>query len=258
MPKNARFRKIEHPEIKKILVYPDNEQLARAAAEFLTGLVSRNTTAVVSYATGNSPVLFYQKVGQLVAEGKADFSQTKAFHLDEYYPCGPEKEYSFVNYLNRLVFKPFRIRSENTFPLNGLAPDPDKEADRYERLLKKYPVDLSILGIGPGGHIAFDEPGTPFDSLTHVVKLSKETIKRDREERGQDSPGQALTQGIGTILRSKKILQVAQGSGKYTERFKLALWGPIEPACPSSVLRTVGERVTIMIDEVVAKGLRGN
>ncbi|MFC1790355.1 glucosamine-6-phosphate deaminase [Patescibacteria group bacterium] len=252
--KNDQFREINHPEIKKILVYPDAQKAAFAAAHFIADCVLNNPQAAISYATGNSKVLVYQKVAQLITEGKVDFSQTKAFHLDEYYPCDPKADHSFVAYLNRLVFGPFRIKPENAYPMNGLAPDPDREAARYDRLLKKNPVDLVILGIGPKGHIAFNESGTLFNRRTHVIRLAPETIRRDRWERGQDSPHHAITQGVKNILEAEKILMIAYGS-VYNSRLKLALKGPIGVACSASALREQGQKTTFIIDEAAAQGL---
>lgn len=181
-----------------------------------------------------------------------NFSNIKAFHLDEYFPCDPKESFSFVKYLYENVFTPLEIPQNQIFTINGLAQDPVEEAKRYEALLSKKPIDLTILGIGPGGHIAFCESGTPFGSITGVIDLSKETIYRDTVERGQKSPGQAITQGISTILSSKKIILNAFGTW-HGNVMKDVLYKEISPEIPGSALRTKGEKVTIILDQEAAE-----
>lgn len=245
------MKNIIHPQISKINVYPSLEETARAAAEFTINIVLKNPQAIITYATGNTMIPVYQKITEKISKKEVDFSKTKAFHLDEYYPCDPKADYGFVNYLYKYVFGPFKIKKTNIFILNGLVKNPKLEADRYNLLLKKSPVDLAILGIGPGSHIGFNEQRTPFDTQTHLAKLSKETIFRDQKERGQDTPTTALTQGIGNILSAKKIILVAYGENK-GEYLKPALWEKINSQYPASALRLQGQKVIIFIDQAAA------
>lgn len=238
----------------KIDVQSNMEETARVAANFIAKFVVRNPLANITYATGNTMIPVYQKLAEAVSKKEVDFSQTKAFHLDEYYPCSPDEPHSFVNYLQQYVFDPFKISPENCFTMNGIADDADAEAVRYNNLLGKHPVDLAILGIGPGSHIGFNEGGTPFNKETHLVTLSKETVARDQVDRQQNTPTQAITQGIANILTAKKILLVAYGTEK-GDYLKPALDGKISPECPASALRLSGEKVTILIDEPAASQL---
>ena len=144
------------------------------------------------------------------------------------------------------AFQPLGLASENIHTLNGLAQDPHKEAARYEALIQKLKVDLAFLGIGPGGHIGFNEANTSFSSITHLAQLSSETVRRDKE-RAQDTPGRALTQGISTILRAQHHILVAYGHEKGTI-LREALYGEISPKVPASALRKVGKSV-MFVDE---------
>jgi len=238
----------------KIDVRFNIEETAKAAAEKIILKVKKNPKATITYATGNTMIPVYQKLAEAVSKKEVDFSQTKAFHLDEYYPCSPDEPHSFVNYLQQYVFSPFKISPKNCFAMNGIADDADAEAARYNDLLSKYPVDLAILGIGPGSHIGFNEGGTPFNKETHLVALSKETVARDQVERQQNTPTQAITQGIANILAAKEILLIAYGAekGDYLEP---AINGKISPECPASALRLSGEKVTILIDKSAANQL---
>jgi len=238
----------------KVDIQSNMEEAAKVAANFIARFVTQNPLANITYATGNTMIPVYQKLAEAVNKGEVDFSQTKAFHLDEYYPCSPDEPHGFVNYLQEYVFNPFKISPENCFTINGAANDADAEAARYNKLLNKYPIDLAILGIGPGSHIGFNESGTPFSKKTHLVTLSKETVARDQVERQQNTPTQAITQGIANILAAKKILLIAYGAekGDYLEP---AINGKISPQCPASALRLNGEKVTILIDQSAASRL---
>lgn len=249
------MQRLIHKEIKNIFVFPSKNKAVKESAKFIANLISKNPQASISYATGNTQIPVYLELARMVLKSKLDFSKTKAFHLDEYYPCKPSAQHSFVGYLRKCVFNPLRISQSNVFELNGKAVDPKKEAKRYEGLLKKHPVTLTILGIGPGGHIGFNEPGSSFKSNTRLIKLSKETLDRDRNDRGQKSPDHALTQGIATILKSKVIILNAfdQEHGKY---LKHALTGRISNSCPASALRLVGSKVVLFLSSDAAKEIR--
>jgi|WetSurSiteA1Bulk_404760.scaffolds.fasta_scaffold00493_3 glucosamine-6-phosphate deaminase len=250
---------IAHPEICKINVYPTAEEASKAAAREIVRLVQTKPEARITYATGDTMIPVYHNLVKASVEGIADFTKSTAFHLDEYYPCGPDEPHGFVKFLRERVFEPLGIK--NTNELNGLAENPDKEAERYNRLLKLQSIDLAILGVGPwsdetkrGCHIAFNESGTNFDCVVHCTQLDPVTVKRDMEERGQDSPDKALTQGIANIQEANKIILIAYGKGK-GESLRQALYGDIDIQKPASALRLVGQKVEMFIDEAAASEL---
>ena len=145
---------------------------------------------------------------------------------------------------------------KNTFLPCGTAPDEQKECDRYNALLKTLDRDIQILGIGSNGHIAFNEPGTPFDSETHVVNLTENTIKDN--SRLFDSidrvPKKAYSMGIKNILDAKKIVVMASGEHKAKAVYDM-LNADISVACPATALRTHGD-VTLIADEGAAQLLK--
>lgn len=237
-----------------VLIGKDLEEATTISANIITQVAKDNPKAVITYATGNTQVLVYEK---LVKSG-VDFSETIAFHLDEYYPCGTGEDYpyGFVNYLRQRVFEPLNIA--NKFEFDGLAQDPEAEVKRYEDLLNSHPRDLTILGIGPwsaedqrGCHIAFNESGAPFESRVNVTELDPITLERDRQERGQYSPDKALTQGLANIMESKKI--ILNAFENKAEAIYETLYGKIGIERPSTILRTQGEKVTIVLDEESAR-----
>lgn len=257
------YYEIEHPEISRIRVFPTPKETAQGMAGEIIELVRTNPQAAITYATGDTVIPLYESLSKAAEEGRVDFSQTSAFHLDEYYPCGPdinEYPHSFVAYLRQRVFDPLVIKNANE--MNGLASDPVAEAERYDSLLSAQPIEIAILGIGPwsaetqtGGHIAFNESGTRFNQRVHVQTLDRVTLMRDRQERGQKSPDRALTQGIANILEARRIFLLAYGEGK-GQSLREALYGEIGPQRPASALRLQGHKVTIFIDEAAASQLQ--
>jgi glucosamine-6-phosphate deaminase len=244
------MQKISHPEILNIVVFLTKAQTAKMSAKQIIDVVRKNPRAAITYATGETMVPVYEELAKAVRAREVDFSQTKAFHLDEYYPCSPDKKISFVKFLYERVFNPLNISESNINILDGSAQDGAGEAKRYDDLVSKG-IDLVILGIGPGEHIGFNERNTPFDSRTHLAQLSDETVNRDQVERKQDTPDKALTQGIGTILEAKSILMIAYGKNKGVY-LNNALYGEINPNSPASALRLVGDKVSVIIDESAA------
>ena len=231
-----------------INVFPTPKKTAQASAEFICDFVKKYPNAVITYATGNTQIPIYKNIFQKVKAGGVDFSQTYAFHLDEYYPCRPNEPHSFVGYLRKFVFKSFGIDKENIFEINGVAAKPQDEVDRIRKLIQKRPPDLVILGIGPGGHIAFNEVGSKKDSRFRLVDLSKETIHRDQVERDQSTPVQAFTWGIADILEGKNIILNAYAK-KNSGYIKEVLTGKVGPHCPASYLRLARGKVNIFLDE---------
>jgi len=239
----------------QIQVYPTKEEAAKAAALKIIAAVRENPTATISYATGDTYVPVYALIAREIAQKTVDFSHTTAFHIDEYFPCDPGVSYGFVRYIRENVIEPFHISPERAFYINATVPDGKVEAAKYELLLTLHPVDLTVLGIGPGGHIGFNEPGSSFTGKTQFITLAAGTRYRDHVMRKLNTPDQAITQGIGTILRSKKIVQTAFGEEKGTY-LKKALQEQISENCPSSALRLVGSKVTIIIDQAAGSALQ--
>lgn len=257
---------IDHPEIAHILVFPTRELAAQAAANEIISVVRTSPTAAITYATGQTMEPVYDYLAEAVTNGLVDFNKTTVFHLDERYPCPPEDPTSFAGFILNRVVKPLGIPRSQAFLMNGLAPDPIAEARRYNEFLKSQPIRLAVLGLGPvdsvngrrvGGHIAFNESGTPFESEVHyVAQLGGATLNRDRVERGEEVPVGAITQGPANIFQAEQILLVAYGTDK-GKSLGYALYDNIGVHCATSGLRLpgVGGKVIIIIDQEAGSGL---
>lgn len=200
-------------------------------------------------ATGSSPTALYQKM----VESDLDFSKLYSVNLDEYVGLAPDHEQSYHAFMQEHLFnaKPFK----ESFLPDGMAEDLEQAAKDYDDILSQHVIDLQILGIGSNGHIGFNEPGTSFDSQTHVVDLTDSTIKANsRFFTSRDQvPTKAISMGIASIMAAKKIILFAYGDKKADAIFKMVN-GPVTEEVPASVLQHHPD-VTLILDQAAAAKL---
>lgn len=200
-------------------------------------------------ATGSSPTALYQKI----VESDVDFSKLYSVNLDEYVGLAPDHEQSYHAFMQEHLFntKPFK----DSFLPDGMAEDLEQAAKDYDDILSQHVIDLQILGIGSNGHIGFNEPGTSFDSQTHVVDLTDSTIEANsRFFTSRDQvPTKAISMGIASIMAAKKIILFAYGDKKADAIFKMVN-GPVTEEVPASVLQHHSD-VTLILDEAAAAKL---
>src|SRR5437667_1381908 len=168
-----------------------------------------------------------------------DFSRAQTFNLDEYVGLEPDHPKSYHAYMRRHFFDHVNIAVENIHMPNGtLGIDVDAETKSYEQAIEDAGgIDLLIVGIGANGHIAFNEPGSAFESRTRAVDLAPETIANARQHfRTEAVPLRAITMGIGTILEARRILLLAAGASK-AGAVERALRGPVSQSVPASALQ---------------------
>ncbi|MFH1359203.1 MAG: glucosamine-6-phosphate deaminase [archaeon] len=194
----------------KIIKTKNYNQLSKVATEFIISEINKKPNMSIAFATGKTPKGLYKRLVKANKKKLVDFSKTKAFNLDEYYPIKSTNKKSFSYYLNKNLFNKINIKKSNITLLNGFIHNLDDECKNYEKKIKKEKIDIMILGVGVNGHIAFNEPGSKPSSKTRLVNLSKQTIKQNKLK----NINQALTIGIKTILSSKKIILLASGKSK--------------------------------------------
>ena len=241
----------------KVLVCDSYETLSKKAAGILAGIINVKPDAVLGLATGSSPVGTYKELIKLFEAGLLDFSKVRTYNLDEYYPIDPENDQSYHYFMNVNLFDHVNIDKANVHVPDGNAPDMDKACKDYEAMLDEIGgVDIQVLGIGGNGHIGFNEPADVFVGPTHVVGLTESTIQANSRffEKIEDVPTKAISMGVGSIMKAKKILLVANGAGK-AKAIADTLEGPITPQVPASILQ-LHHDVTIIIDEAAAAGLK--
>ncbi len=186
----------------------------KAAAKPLFTLLGNNTDPVIGLATGGTFEPFYAYVAAHYKEEGCTFSRTRSFNLDEYLGISPENDQSYHYYMNKNLFSKVDIKEVRLPDANPIG---RIDAAEYDNLIRDAGgIDLQYLGIGVNGHIGFNEPGTGFDSKTHVVSLTESTIAANARffANESDVPRKAVTMGISTILGSRKIVLIATGKSK--------------------------------------------
>ena len=233
----------------KIYKAADYKEMSRKAANIIASQVIMKPDCVLGLATGSTPIGTYERLVELYEEGDLDFSDVKTVNLDEYKGLPRTNDQSYYYFMHDNLFDKVNIDPANTNLPDGMEPDSDQECARYEDLIRSLGgVDLQLLGLGHNGHIGFNEPADAFDKETHCVDLQESTIEANKRffASADEVPKQAYTMGIGTIMRAKKILIVVSGEDK-ADIVAKALFGPVTPAVPASILQMHGD-VTLVAD----------
>ena len=204
------------------------EKLSQLAALEVKKKIQKGYKVNLGLPTGGTPIGMYK---ELVNDSHLDWWNVTTFNLDEYEGIDPNHQESYENFMNRNLFDHIEIDRFNVwFP--SLEKVYDDVIDNMGGL------DLTILGIGTNGHIAFNEPGSPFDSKTRLVNLDKQTIEDNSRffDSVDEVPTQAITMGLDTIMKSKEIVLIAQGKKKL-EIIQKAMFGDITEDIPASILQ---------------------
>lgn len=234
----------------KIIVCENYEEMSRQAAKIVSSQLIVKPDSILGLATGSTPIGLYQNLIEMNKKGEIDFSEVKTFNLDEYYPIKKSNDQSYDYFMNEQLFSKVNIDKNNVNIPNGEADDPVKECERYEKELSKIGgVDLQVLGIGQNGHIAFNEPDENLIAVTHLTDLTQNTIEANSRffESAADVPKKALTMGMGSILKAKKIIILANGANKAKAVGEL-LNDNINTSNPSTMLK-VHKDVTLICDK---------
>ena len=238
-----------------IIVCKNYDEMSAAAARELAKQICEKPDSVLGLATGSTPEGMYACLVKDYQDGKLDFSGITTVNLDEYYPITPDNDQSYRYFMNYHLFSKVNVDIKNTYVPDGTAKDPVAFCKGYEALIDSLGgVDLQVLGIGQNGHIGFNEPGDILYPDTHLTDLTESTIKANARffDSIDDVPKQALTMGIASIFKAKRIIIMASGKGKHDAVAKM-LGGTIETKCPATVLK-LHPNVTLICDEDAYNG----
>ena len=232
------------------IIIDSEENLAKRAAQRYVELLKEKPNAVLGGATGSTPLGLYAELARLCKAGEITFKDVKTFNLDEYVGLDGTHDQSYRYFMNHNLFEHIDIDINNTRVPSGINTE---IASQYDKEIEAAGgIDLQLLGIGVDGHIGFDEPGTPWDSITHVVELEQNT--REVNSRFFSSidevPTHAVTMGIKTIMNARSIILMAIGSSK-AEIVKKFIQGPVTTEVPASILQ-LHPSVEIYLDEKAA------
>ena len=237
----------------KVITCKDYEEVSDRAAEIMLDVVKNNPKAILGLATGSSPIGLYQRMIKDHQENGTSYAEITTFNLDEYVGLEQEHPQSYYTFMHQNLFNHIDIKKENVNLPSVQGEDMQANCDAYNELLSKYKIDLQLLGIGSNGHLAFNEPGTPFDSVTQVVDLLDSTIQDNARFFDNDMskvPTQSITMGIKNVMDAKRILLIASGKNK-AEAIYQTVKAEVSTDCPASILQRHPD-VTIVVDEDAA------
>lgn len=223
----------------KIYRAKDYNDMSRKAANIISAQIIMKPDCVLGLATGSTPIGAYHQLVEWYKKGDLDFSEVTTVNLDEYRGLPRDSEQSYYYFMNKNLFEKVNIDKKRTFLPDGMEKNSELACQNYNNIIQSIGgVDLQLLGLGHNGHIGFNEPGIAFETETHCVTLSPQTIKANMRFflSENDVPRQAYTMGIKTIMSAHKILVVVSGEDK-AEIVKTAFFGPVTPQVPASILQ---------------------
>lgn len=244
------------------VIYPDSVLASKAVAQEIADLIrdkkSQGKMAVLGLATGSTPTRVYEELTRMHREEGLSFSNVITFNLDEYYPMNPDSLQSYVRFMHEYLFNSVDIDPQNIHIPDGTVSQ-EKASEfchQYEAKIESAGgLDIQVLGIGRTGHIGFNEPGSSIRSQTRMITL--DTITRTDAASDffgiESVPRKALTMGIGTILKAKKIILMAWGEGK-AGIIKRTVEGEITDTVPATYLQRHGN-VTVILDDASSMSL---
>lgn len=237
-----------------IIITDDYDELSEKAARIIIETVRQKPNAVLGLATGTTPLGLYKRLIADCKDNGTSYKQVKAINLDEYKGLPKDHPQSYAYFMRKNLFDHIDIDLNNTYIENGMAEDEQAECKRYDEILNKYPRDIQLLGLGSNGHIAFNEPNTPFDSTTHVVTLAESTVKDNARlfEDISEVPRKAYTMGLKSIMQAKKIIVLANGLNK-AEIVARLMYGKPSEELPASILYNHKDCAVILDEEAASK-----
>lgn len=234
----------------KVIVTKNYEEMSASAADILADVIKNKPDCVLGLATGGTPVRLYELLAGMNAAGDIDFSAVSSVNLDEYYPISPENPQSYRYFMDEKLFDKVNINRENTYIPNGQAEDIAAACLEYEKIIDDLGgIDVQILGIGRNGHIGFNEPAEELSRFTHLTELTADTIKANSRffSSEEQVPTHAITMGMASIFKARKVVLLASGKNKSDAIAKL-LGGAVSSLCPATLL-CLHPDLTVICDE---------
>jgi len=247
----------------RLIIQPDYDNLSQWAANYVASkIIAAKPTAdkpfVLGLPTGSSPLGMYKKLIELHKKGIVSFQNVITFNMDEYVGLPQNHPESYYSFMWNNFFSHIDIKKENVNILNGNANDLEEECAAYERKIKTVGgINLFLGGIGPDGHIAFNEPGSSLTSKTRIKTLTKDTIianSRFFENDINKVPKTALTVGVGTIMEAKEVLIMVNGHNK-ARALAQAVEGAISQMWTITALQ-MHPKAIIVCDEVATEEIK--
>ena len=252
--KNKKIQNKENNKMKVIIAKDSNKVGMKVAAEIIN-LLKVKKDAVLGLATGGTAEAVYPHLIKSYNKKEIDFKKVRTVNLDEYKGLDGKNEQSYRYFMDKNLFEHVNIEKKNTFVPKGIG-DKEKNLKEFNDKINKFPRDLQLLGVGPNGHIAFNEPSETLHANALCVKLDAKTIKANSRyfKSEKQVPKEAFSMGMGGILKAKKIVIAAIGKNKVSAIKELLSHDKITTKCPVTFLKLHND-VTVIIDEEIAKAI---
>ena len=244
----------------RVIIQPSYELVSSWVAAYLVRAIrdfnpSPSKPFVLGLPTGSSPIGTYRELIALHKKGKVSFKNVVTFNMDEYIGIREDHSESYHSFMWNNFFNHVDIQKKNVHILDGNAKDLGRECEEYEATIKKIGgIHLFLGGIGPDGHIAFNEPGSSLGSRTRIKTLTEQTIKDNARffKTLSEVPRLAITMGIGTIMEAKELIMLASKANK-ADAVKAAVEGPITAMVPASILQMHRNAYVIVDKDAASK-----
>ncbi|NDV01331.1 glucosamine-6-phosphate deaminase [Pseudoroseicyclus tamaricis] len=240
----------------KRIITDDAASLAETGARQLAEALAEEPALVAAIATGNSPIALYERLAELRAAGEVDAGQMTAVQLDSYIGTPDDDPRSLWDWMRRAFVAPMGLTDAQVLRFAADPEDPEAECARMGTELEAAGgLGLAVVGLGPNGHLGFNEPGSAPGALTRPVELSPESLQSNAAywQGGIESvPRRAMTLGLAPLLSARRILLVVSGAHKH-EILRRAVEGPVSEDCPASWLQRCPQ-ATVIADRAAWEG----
>lgn len=238
----------------KVIVCENYEAVSKAGADIMEKVIRENPECTIGLATGSSPVGMYKELARRCKEEGLDFSKIHSVNLDEYVGLEPTHDQSYRYFMDDNLFNHINIDKANTYVAKGVG-DTDKNLAEFNAVLDKADIEVQVLGVGPDGHLGFNEPGEVLYDGAHKEVLDESTIDANARffATRDDVPRYAFTMGMGNIMRAKKLLMIVNGD-KRDAMTKLLIEDKLDPKCPCTFMR-MHRDATVILDKALADAI---
>ena len=236
----------------KVIVAENYTAQCAAGADIIEKLVREQPDCRLGLATGSSPVGMYQELARRCREEGLDFSKVSSVNLDEYIGLEPTHDQSYRYFMDTNLFDHINIDKANTYVAKGTG-DIDANIEEFRRVIAEREVALQVLGVGPDGHLAFNEPGEKLWWHAHKEVLDESTIDANARffASRDEVPRYAVTMGMGEIMMAKRLLMILSGASKADAARRLLMSDEITTSCPATLMK-LHQDATVIIDKELA------
>lgn len=235
----------------KVIICEDYASQCSAGADIIEKIVREKPDCCLGLATGSSPVGMYKELARRCREEGLDFSKVSTVNLDEYIGLEPTHNQSYRYFMDTNLFNHINIDRNNTYVAKGTG-DIEANIEEFRAVIAGSTVELQVLGVGPDGHLAFNEPGKELYWHAHKETLDESTIDANARffSSRDEVPRYAVTMGMGEIMMAKRLLMILSGANKADAARQLLMSDAITCSCPATLMKLHQDATVILTREL--------